>query len=227
MNENLRHHRHRGGGRPPARRPAEPPGVRQCPEYRDGPRDAGPLHGVLRRAGRRSLHRAHRGGRPKAFCAGGDLKERDGMTDAALAAPARDLRADDPRRRRVPDPDHRGRQRGGVRGRHRARPCLRLHLRRPPGPLRAHRGHSGHHARGAGPPEPRAGGGGAAGQGGGAHRPSLRGGGSPRVGRRKPDLRRTTPSSTRRSRRRPGSRRTRRSRRAGQSAPCRSAATST
>ncbi|WP_283814207.1 enoyl-CoA hydratase-related protein [Bradyrhizobium sp. AUGA SZCCT0160] len=49
----------------------------------------------------------------KAFCAGGDLKERRGMTDEQWT-PARDLRADGAGADRLPGPDHRRRQWRGL-----------------------------------------------------------------------------------------------------------------
>ena len=53
----------------------------------------------------------------KAFCAGGDLKERHGMTDEQWLRAARDLRAHDARHSGLPDSGDRRRQRRGVRRR--------------------------------------------------------------------------------------------------------------
>ena len=83
----------------------------------------------------------------KAFCAGGDLKQRNGMTDRTMAGSASDLRADDPRDDRLPGADHRRGEWRRLCRRHGNFPVRRLHLRRRNRPFRADRGNPGHHAR--------------------------------------------------------------------------------
>ena len=82
----------------------------------------------------------------RAFCAGGDLKERNGMTDAAVAAPAPDLRAASARMHRLPGADHRRGQRRRLCRRHGNGAVLRLRLCRRDRALRADRGDARHHA---------------------------------------------------------------------------------
>ena len=66
----------------------------------------------------------------KAFCAGGDLKERHGMTDAQWLAQHAIFERMTLAHSRLPDPGDRRRERRGVRRRLRTRAHLRLRLRR-------------------------------------------------------------------------------------------------
>ena len=89
-----------------------------------------------------------------AFCSGGDLRERKGMTRRHLAPAARHRRADGAGDARLPDPHHRRGQRPGLRRRHGGRAGQRLRLRGAIGALRPDGGDAGHPAGGVRHPEP-------------------------------------------------------------------------
>ena len=111
--------------------------------------------------------------RQRIFCAGGDLKERNGMTDQQWQDQhlifERAIRAV----RRLPGAGDRRGERRRVRRRAGDRAVLRLHLRRRARALRADRGDAGHHAGRRRHAEPAARGRRAAGQGDPADRPAV------------------------------------------------------
>ena len=118
----------------------------------------------------------------KAFCAGGDLKERQGMIGRDLGRPAPAVRARHPRLYRLPGAGDRRDQRRRLCRRLRAGAVLRLHLRRGNRPLRADRGVARHHARRGRHPEPAPRGRRAPRQGDHPHRPPLLGQGRATIG---------------------------------------------
>ena len=134
----------------------------------------------------------------KAFCAGGDLKERQGMTDETWQAQHLLFERDDPRLYRLPGAGHRRDQRRRLCRRLRIGAVLRLPLRRRDGALCADRGDARDHAGRRRHAEPAARGRRAARQGDHPDRPPLHRQGSLRMGHGQPALRRPTGCSTRR-----------------------------
>ncbi len=107
---------------------------------------------------------------------------------SAVAGPASDLRAGDPRHHRLPGADHRRGQRRGIRRRAGDRARMRLHLCRRARPLRADRGDAGHHARRRRHANAAPRGGSAPGEGDHADRQAVLGAGGACVGHGEPDL---------------------------------------
>ena len=93
----------------------------------------------------------------KAFCAGGDLKERNGMTDAAWQRQHAIFEQMTLAVVECPIPIIAAVNGAAYGGGAELALGLRLHLRGAAGALRAHRGHPRHHAGRSRPPEPRAG----------------------------------------------------------------------
>ena len=128
------------------------------------------------------------GAGPRAFCAGGDLKERNGMTDQQWQDQhlifERAIRAIIA----LPGADHRRGERRRLCRRHGDRAVLRLHLCRRARALRADRGDARHHARRRRHADPAARGGRAPREGDPAHRQAVHRAAGLRVGHGEPHL---------------------------------------